>query len=354
MARVKARDTHIKACDYRFDSRYAIIDVTLDVDKYLAESQAATAKQPPPPPPPPEKKPEPPKPPPVAEKKPEPPKPPPVPEKKPEPPKPPPPPPPPPQEPESVIARRVKVAPTVDGVAAEAVWDAVVPFRIEAKGQTGTVTVTCQAVHDGSNIYLALSWPDQTKSDKHKPWVWNGAKGEYESSSKLEDCIAIQIAEKDIPACMTAGRDYQADLWQWRAGRTDPVGFAEDERLTVSTSKLPQANSYQSAAGGNVWIKIYKDGGTPPYKSEIAVGKGADEIPRYLPRQPSGSMADVRAKGRWDRGRWTVEFSRRLTTGSQDDLLLAPKRTYHASVAVFNAAEWQEHAVSKTFVLNLE
>lgn len=65
-------------------------------------------------------------------------------------------------------------------------------------------------------------------------------------------------------------------------------------------------------------------------------------------------MADVRAKGRWERGRWTVELARSLITGAQDDLPLVLGRTYNLSVAVFDASEWQEHAVSKTFTLNLE
>jgi hypothetical protein len=156
-----------------------------------------------------------------------------------------------------------------------------------------------------------------------------------------------------MPDCMTAGRPYQSDLWIWRAARTDPSGVAEDNWLTISTSKLPQANVY-SGAGGTVWIKVVPDDGTLPYRLDVAVVKRQDERPRYLSQGATGSMADVKAKGRWERGRWTVEFSRRFSTGNDDDVALAARKALAVSVSVFNAVEGQEHSVSKTFPLVIE
>ena len=61
-----------------------------------------------------------------------------------------------------------------------------------------------------------------------------------------------------------------------------------------------------------------------------------DRVPQYLPGRPSGSAADVRAKGKWSDGRWTLELSRRLNTGHDDDTPLDTTRSYKMAVAAFN------------------
>jgi hypothetical protein len=42
-------------------------------------------------------------------------------------------------------------------------------------------------------------------------------------------------------------------------------------------------------------------------------------LPRFYQRVPDGSAADVRAKGKYDKKTMTVEFSRAINTGHNDD-----------------------------------
>ena len=59
-----------------------------------------------------------------------------------------------------------------------------------------------------------------------------------------------------------------------------------------------------------------------------------DVIPAYAIKEPTGSGADVRAKGKWENGYWTVELLRKLNTGYPDDTAFDPARTYAMAVAV--------------------
>lgn len=48
-------------------------------------------------------------------------------------------------------------------------------------------------------------------------------------------------------------------------------------------------------------------------------------MPKYGFQSPTGSRADVKAKGYWNNGRWTIEFARKLNTNNMDDILLEKK-----------------------------
>ncbi len=356
--KLNKRDKYIKGISYRYTDRYAILDLTLDTALIRAEREAEEKKKAPAPKPvKPEVKIKPaPAPPKKAEvkkepvpKKPAPKKPAP---KKPAPKKPTEPPPPP--EPKDLFVGKVAEGPDVDGKLDDKAWKGIVPLKVGLKGDKGKSTVEVRAVHDGKNVYLAFSWPDETKSDRHKPWVWSKAMNEYESSPMLEDGLAFQFGGKGLAKCMTSGSEAEADLWYWKAARTDPGGHAEDNWLVVSRNKLPQANSYQSAAGGNIWIKVYRDKGQLPYKSQILVSRTEDEVPRYLPRDPTGSMADVQTGSVWGKKRWTVEMSRKLETGNDDDLPLKAGGKYLCAVAVFDASVGGNHIIGQPVEMRLE
>jgi hypothetical protein len=54
-----------------------------------------------------------------------------------------------------------------------------------------------------------------------------------------------------------------------------------------------------------------------------------------------GDAADVRARGRWRGGTWTLEIARRRATGSASDLIFRDE--LYLGVAVFDNAE-KQHA----------
>jgi hypothetical protein len=65
--------------------------------------------------------------------------------------------------------------------------------------------------------------------------------------------------------------------------------------------------------------------------------KDGDEIPGYMLQTSwKDSFADVKAKGAWQNGKWTVMMSRKLNTGYDDDTQFNTRKKYPFSLAVFD------------------
>lgn len=374
LRQAKTKEPLIQAIAYRFDENYAIIDLTVDLGPAIRKREeyemmkAAAALTPPP-----------------LKQKEEPPpvEPPPVKKEAPPPPvaAPPPPakavekkpprkapdkkkaasekeaPPPPKKAPVYLSARALgdRPPPELDGRPSEAAWEDAEAYTFDVEGTSGTVRVAMSALWGEDRIYFLLRWKDREASVEHHPWEWSEANGEYVVGKAVEDAVALQFPTKGrMGDCMLSGREAQADLWFWKAARTNPVGYAEDGTLTASTSRIPKANFYKAENKATVWIKEKRDAGTSPYRSQVAGTFEGDTVRRYLPRTPSGSSADIRAKGLWAKGLWTVEFSRKLDTGDPADVAFKPKGEHYFSVAVFNRRERSEHSTSRELKLRLE
>lgn len=86
-----------------------------------------------------------------------------------------------------------------------------------------------------------------------------------------------------------------------------------------------------------IWISRPEDAGETVEKKQAApTTYQGDRVPQYTPGTPGGSAADVRAKGVWASGRWTLEFERRLNTGNPDDTAFDTARTYKMALAAFD------------------
>src|SRR5262249_29883087 len=77
---------------------------------------------------------------------------------------------------DTLVVGRVPVAPKLDRLLDDAVWDKVAPARIHAQqganlGGTGESLVEVRAVHDGRKIYFAFRWEDPTRSLPRLPLV---------------------------------------------------------------------------------------------------------------------------------------------------------------------------------------
>jgi Ethylbenzene dehydrogenase len=62
-------------------------------------------------------------------------------------------------------------------------------------------------------------------------------------------------------------------------------------------------------------------------------------IPNLLIAPLQGHRADVRAKGAWHQGRWTLEVRRVLDTKSPYDVALTPGKPVYVSIAAFNRTQ---------------
>jgi hypothetical protein len=355
LSEAKNKEPLILDLAYRYDEHYSIVDVTLDLlpimrerEKAAIEKAAAAFVPPPPTPPPPLKRkkflP--------AERKTSPArKPPPkkAPEEEPVPPK---------ERKASYLSVRAlgPVSPPVlDGRADDPAWKKAVPFSFDVKGASGNFTVTLSALRGEGRLYFLAQWQDRDENVEHRPWVWSKERGEYVVGEEIEDALALQFAAKGwFGECMLSGKEAVADLWFWRAGRTNPPGFAEDGSLTVSTKRIPKANFYQAENRKTVWVKENRDPGTAPYRSQVAGAYEGELVRRYITREPSGSAADVTAKGRWEKRAWTVELSRLIETGDPADVVFPLRKNMYFSAAVFNGRERSEHSASGELLLRLE
>jgi hypothetical protein len=240
------------------------------------------------------------------------------------------------RDPLRLRCRAVEHAPVVDGSGADESWkdapalDVTVarPLPPDA-GASGSVTL--RAVRTATHVYLLAEWADATQDDAaHKPWVWSADKGAYVEGPEREDMFSVAFEHTGrFVADMLSGQEGVWDVWQWKATRTNPQGYAMD-RTHRYTREKPEgkAKEHKDHGGLPIWIARPEDAGETVEKKQAAPAfKGEERVPQYLAGSPTGSAADVKAKGAWKDGRWTLEFERRLDTGHADDRAFDGKRS---------------------------
>lgn len=236
---------------------------------------------------------------------------------------------------------RVSNAPVIDGSAGDDAWKRAEALDLTVRRvvppQGATATVELKSVRTDTHLYVLARWRDATRDDTaHKPWIWSGAKNAYEEGPEREDMFSIAFElSGTFNADMLSGEPGVWDVWQWKATRTNPQGHAMDRTHRYATEK-PAGSAREHAArnGRSIWIARPEDAGdTVERKQAAPSAKGDERVPQYLAGIPSGSAADVRARGSWADGWWTLEFERRLGTGHADDTQFDVSRSYGMAVA---------------------
>ena len=240
-------------------------------------------------------------------------------------------------------AKHVQALPIIDGAANDEAWKIATALNFNAIGAWGaslgkSAKVTIKSVYTDTHVAFLVRWEDATRDDKtHKPWVWNAEKKAYEQGKEQEDAMALAFEHTGpFTADMLSPVDAVWDLWTWKATRSDPVGYALDKTHRYSTTKPEgKAKEYPSRTGTPIWIQRPDDEGESTQKSLQAPSEySGDVLPAYSAKEPAGSGADVRAKGKWENGYWTVELLRKLNTGHPDDTAFDPAQIYAMAVAV--------------------
>ncbi len=254
-------------------------------------------------------------------------------------------------------APAVPVAPVLDGRLDDPAWERAEPVTVALAGDGGEKTLEVRAVHTDREVFLAARWADPTRDVRHRPWVWDEGAGTYRQSEALDDGFAVAIHPGSGPgrSCMLAGGPVDADLWLWRAEWSALSGLARDGRLQVSRSRLPRSNPYPARDGsGQVWIREVPDRGSSGWSFFIPVEFRKPVVDAYRAAPAAGSRSDVQAVGLWSGGVWTVEFSRALDTGHEDDVALAAGQDRAVSFSAFDRADKARHAVTELVRLVLE
>ncbi len=298
------------------------------------------------------------------------------------------------QQPE-LVAVKVAAPPVLDGTV-DAAWgqarEAVIPVSGGANHSNGQTTVRLKAVYAGNMVYFLMTWADATQSYRRSPFqkqqdgTWKklvdpNDKG-GDNNVYYEDKFAIiwnmSIKGFDQSGCFTAchagepgkpfGNKYTstaseiADIWHWKSVRTGPVGQMDDQYLDntrFDPQTAPEAGRKSDPRTGGGYVDNTLEGGkpkwaakdnkpAPPYwildNEKTAFDdsryKAGDEVPGILIAPFTGDRGDIAAKGVWSNGVWTVEFARKLVTGSAYDVQFNNlNRPYYFGVAVFDNAQ---------------
>jgi len=210
--------------------------------------------------------------------------------------------------------------PLVDGLETEDVWKniaAVITFDPIAQ-----LEIKIKSAYSGTKIFFLVSFPDENESRTHREWIWNNDDKIYIEGPDREDVFVFKwkLDEKTQDLSVFSDETYEADIWYWKACRTDPQGFADDKIQRLFN--YPAKNTFEvtSKSDKKMYIQRQGDPGRSSYKTQILIDYEGDMVQRYILRQPEFSRADVKAKGVWKDGRWTIEFARALVTGNGEDV----------------------------------
>ncbi|MBI2958347.1 MAG: ethylbenzene dehydrogenase, partial [Chloroflexi bacterium] len=167
----------------------------------------------------------------------------------------------------------------------------------------------------------------------------------------------------------TANAGESGDIWHWKSIRTGTVGQIDDQyvdntRYNAQTAPEAGRKSDPKTAGGYAdntlddkklpKFALPGNKAAPPYwiidGEKVALDdskyKASDEVPGIIVATFSGDRGDFTSANVYRDGKYTLEWSRKLNTGSQFDVQYTDLgKTYYFGVAVFDNAQVR-HAFS--------
>ncbi|MBU1083475.1 MAG: ethylbenzene dehydrogenase-related protein [Candidatus Omnitrophota bacterium] len=239
------------------------------------------------------------------------------------------------------FVRSVKVSeePVIDGSASDSVWASA--EKVITHDNVAGIDMEIRTVHTDDRIFFLVVFPDKDESRTHKSWVWDRDIEEYVMGNDREDVFTFKwniVPEESKDLRIDSDDDYRTDIWFWKACRTDPEGFADDKFAVLSDSKVENSTPVLSRNGKEKFYFRDGDKGKAAYSSKMAVDHIGDTLPRFETGTPSGSRADIKAKGKWEDGKWVVEFSRAMDTGNDDDVRFFIGKKYQFGVSRYEMA----------------
>jgi Ethylbenzene dehydrogenase len=262
---------------------------------------------------------------------------------------------------DELVCAKVAKLPEIDGKAGDEAWKTAKELIVkidQPDEEMPKKTISLKAVHDGTSLCMLLVWADADKNDQASPLVWKDTAYEADDDKVEDACVLGFELEGKFDSDMKAGIESKWDVWEWGAAKTNSTGYALDRTHVYSkTAPTPpqKARRLTTRDGGQIYFSHPIDEGTPCYtKIEIPEKKVKDVLLQYQPQKPSGSAADVEAKGEWADGKWTVEFKRKLNTGHKDDTVFVVGKSLSFAVAVYDKNEKGDHDISKPILLKIQ
>ncbi len=219
-----------------------------------------------------------------------------------------------------LVAVKVTEEAIIDGRADEAFWARAT--AVTSRDPVAGIDITLKAAHNGEKIFLLATFADETENREHRTLTWDAAIGAYINGPEREDVLVLKWSMVSYPVGLTLRETvpYQADIWFWKAMRTDPSGYADDKMHLYRGDKMKDAIMLVSRDGTVFYLSRPGDSGDAAYHTTLYTAFKGERVPKYAQQQPGGSRADIRAKGVWRDAAWTIEFARALDTGHADDV----------------------------------
>lgn len=240
---------------------------------------------------------------------------------------------------QTIVAKKVSEGPVIDGVGNDAQWEEA--SGIVTHDTVADIDLTVKAVYTDKDIFFLVSFPDKDESRLHKAWTWDKSVGSYKQGPTREDTFIFKwnMMKEPVDLSIYSDDDYVADIWFWKANRTDPMGFADDKiQMLKSVAESPNAREIVSKSRKDMHLLRLGDEGREAYANNLFIDYKGDTLPRYNRQTPTGSRADIKAKGVWSDGRWTIEFARALDTGNVDDIQFSVSKSYLFGVSRYEIA----------------
>ena len=235
-----------------------------------------------------------------------------------------------------LTASRVKHIPVIDGSGDDKAWKSARSITVPDNRTGGDVTI--HAVYTENMIYFLVRYPDPREDRLHKPWIWDKTMEVYTFGPQREDTFTFKwnMENKKVNLSNFSDDAYSADVWYWKANRSDPAGYSDDKIHILAAAPGKKATELTSVSGKKRYLMRIGDEGASADKKRIVIDYQGDVVDQYESVIPEGSRADVRAKGVWKNGVWTVEFGRKLNTGHSDDIQFDPasSKKYQFGISV--------------------
>ena len=301
----------------------------------------------------------------------------------------------------ALVALPVEAAPALDGVGDEAFWadaqEIVVP--VSGGANMGSTDVHIKTVYTAEDIYFLVSYADPSESFFRSPWqknedgtwtkVTDPADKGGDNNAVYEDKLAFiwpinnSIPQFETAGCFIAchagensdvkpyGNKYTAnegelgDIWHWKSVRT--LGQVDDQYLdsTRYSADTPEAGRHSDPNDGGGYVNNENEAkdapaftspavdlttGAPGFildSEKVALDQAAMDampagsyVPGIIKSEFTGDRADISAGWVYADGAWTLEFGRKLVTGSEFDVQFEDlAASYYFGVSVFDNAQ---------------
>ena len=307
-------------------------------------------------------------------------------------------------QPRGLVSVQTEKAPVIDGIAEE-VWNNAPAFTFPMeksvyepsngyKGMKKT-SIMMKSLYDAENIYFLVEWTDPTESLELQPWVkqsdgsWKQLRNPDSTGSEntyfqdklgliwnmngrdfeMRGCSAVchkarngslmGVPEKLPARKYTNSPGELADVWQWEAVTTNPVGQLEDGYIDNNRDLKKNPNWGLSLDHSNGGGTVPNEAGSKPAFMNAAPGgpkywvlgdakapfadtfKAGDTVGSVVVSRSTGSRGDVEAKGLWKAGKWTLEIKRKRATASpkEDVQFTDAKKAYVFGISVFDNSQ---------------